>query len=345
MRTFYAIVFVFILLGLDCRAQPNLIPNPSFEDYENCSSSLGTCLTYVYKWDSWGSADYYNTCNFIFYSGITVLGVPHSFAGGQEPHTGDAYIALVPFVNYDDSFHFNYSEYAYTRLDTFLKPNHKYDMKFYVSLADSVWYATSQFGAYFMSDTNEIYDILYNTPHQMKEINPQLTLIGDGYLTSKDKWMEVKGSFIAQGGEKIMVLGNFRSDSLMDSLFVGGSVISPFDSTDTTLFKQCYYYLDDVSLIEDTSYHPIGIEEEQLRLLQVRYSQNALELNGVLFQNKSSRVLLYNTEGKEVFSKNLEAGCANRHIPLNGITANVYLYAIETGGNVVKRGKVVVLNE
>lgn len=334
MRTFYAIVFVFILLGLDCRAQPNLIPNPSFEDYENCSSNLNTDLIFVYKWDSWGSADYYNTCNFIFYSGITVLGVPHSFAGGQEPHTGDAYIGLALY-GFIGPIYFNYSEYAYTRLDTFLKPNHKYDMKFYVSLADSVWYATSQFGAYFMSDTNEIYE--YTEYNQIKQINPQLTLTGDGYLTSKDKWMEVKGSFIAQGGEKIMVLGNFRSDSLMDSLFVGGGTYGPFDSTDSEFYKSCYYYIDDVSLIEDTSYHPIGIEEEQLKLLRLGYFDGAIQLNGLLFERQNSKLKLYTVEGKSQGVFSIPAGTAK--IPIEGISKGNYVYELLVSNQVVKRGK------
>jgi len=59
--------------------------------------------------------------------------------------------------------------------------------------------------------------------------------------------VSIDGSFIAQGGEKYITLGNFCSNTLTDTIFVN-EAISPYDDYPTS-----YFFVDDVSLKLDTS--------------------------------------------------------------------------------------------
>ena len=71
---------------------PNLVYNPSFEEYRECPrkiDALGT-LTIVDAWyqPTAGSADYYNVC------GSRDCGVPKNKLGVQDAHSGNGFCGI-----------------------------------------------------------------------------------------------------------------------------------------------------------------------------------------------------------------------------------------------------------
>ena len=89
--------FVLLIVWLSMfsfgKAQ-NLVPNPSFEDFTTCPTTLGTggplqCI----PWIGINSADYFNVC------GGFLIGVPINILGYQEARTGAAYAGIFHKIN------------------------------------------------------------------------------------------------------------------------------------------------------------------------------------------------------------------------------------------------------
>lgn len=247
MKKFLLIFFLFLFSNFESQnsfAQINLVPNPSFEQYSSCPSSLNQ----VYLASPWfnptqGTSDYFNAC---FTNTGFSADVPSNWIGYQNARTGDAYtgIAVYPVQNPPD-----YREYVEVRLKDSLQAGVNYYVSFYVSLADSVNYAADSIGAYFSSDSilssNSI-----NFPY-----NPQVSNGSDNIISDKQNWMKVSGQFTAQGGEKFMTIGNFKDDSQTNKILVSGGG-NP-DNYKTVIF----YYIDDVcvSTNPDTCNVTVGV--------------------------------------------------------------------------------------
>jgi gliding motility-associated-like protein len=211
------------------RAQQNIVPNPSFEDYTSCplEQSFSTDeLSKAYPWYSGGgTCDFFHVCN----NGINgSVGVPSSSFGYQSAFQGNGYAG---FGAHDYSV--DWREYIQAKLLEPLQPCGTYEVSFYVSLCDRSAYALSQIGAYF-SDAPvsgpAFSPLLY--PAQVK--NP----IGQ-YLTDTTGWMKITGQFIARGGEEFITIGYFEPSVQNETLY-----IQPFQtSTPIT-----YYFVDSVSV-------------------------------------------------------------------------------------------------
>ena len=219
-------------------AQPtNLVLNQSFEQLIMCRSvswMYGDVPPWVSPTD--GSPDYYNTCQ------DPGQGVPQNVHGYQFPRTGNAYMGMGCYLfNGPGS---NLREYLQGKLNDTLKSNKIYCVSFYVSLANLNPFATQDYnnlaitkiGAYFSLDS------LYQLGWDTLPYTPQVESPSGIYLSDTLNWMEISGTFIAQGGERYITLGNFHSvtDTLRitNAFYVGNqSLVS-------------YYFLDDISVIE-----------------------------------------------------------------------------------------------
>jgi hypothetical protein len=119
-----------------CFAQ-NLVPNPSFEDYDECPYNQGHLhAPYVQHWaDPTGtSSDYFNACATPNYWIV----VPASVFGYQFPRTGDAYAGIILW---GDSFGLDFPvmsfphprEYVEVKLTEVLQADTLYCLEFFVS--------------------------------------------------------------------------------------------------------------------------------------------------------------------------------------------------------------------
>jgi hypothetical protein len=70
---------------------------------------------------------------------------------------------------------------------------------------------------------------------------PQVSNQAGNILADSIGWMQISGCFVAQGTERFMHIGNFKTDSATQTVFnPNGTYVG-------------YYYLDDLSLYADTS--------------------------------------------------------------------------------------------
>lgn len=222
---------------------PNLVYNPSFEEYCECPrkiDALGT-LTIVDAWyqPTAGSADYYNVC------GSRDCGVPKNKLGIQDAHLGNGFCGI--YCSKTD-----YREYLQTQLKEPLRAGEMYRVSFYVSLSEYSSGAVATIGALFTEDRvgDTVRSVLMNkevrhlAPGVSQTVasyfEPQVVNDFDRVLSDTKVWMQVSGVFTAKGGERYMTIGNFFPASQ--------SNVVDLDSL-TYLLPGAYYYIDDISVV------------------------------------------------------------------------------------------------
>jgi len=184
----------------------NVVKNPSFEEYVNCPKHLGNFDTDVIGWSTptEGSTDYFNGCS-------TAMGTPKNFNGSQPADFGKGYAGLYLYAPGD------YREYLQAELTEPLIKGEKYQVSFYVSLAERSDFAIKEFGVLFSKDKMEVAgkkELSKKKMYQQKGNEYNFMEIGysNFYSDTKD-WILVHTQFIAKGSERYISIGNFKSNA------------------------------------------------------------------------------------------------------------------------------------
>lgn len=241
--------FFFLFFAGCCFGQlngQNLVPNPSFEQYDTCPNGASQ-LNRAVSWFSPTTAtpDYYNTCSPIdTANGDTypVVGVPVNWCGFQNAKTGVGYSGFFAYYDYPG---LPYREYVSTKLTSTLQAGTTYYVSFYISLADSCWHATSNIGLYFSPDSIAI-DTFINLPYIPQIMNPVSNVLAD-----KASWMLISGQYTAQGNENYITIGNFYDDTNTTAIYLSSGGDTAFGGTSD--YNTAYYYLDDVCISSDSN--------------------------------------------------------------------------------------------
>jgi gliding motility-associated-like protein len=201
-------IFISLLLvtATGLSAQTNLVLNPSFEDTLCCPPTREdiNCAEHWYQPNPAGSStDYFHPCNTSVYQNYVL---------NKEwilPRTGKAY---VHFGLFNEVTLGHQREYLCGRLSRSLKSSQCYFTQFYVS--NAWWfrsyanYGADRVGIWFSSDsigtTTTAFDVISVTPYVEYKGGP---------ICDPHEWILVKGSFMAQGGERHFIIGNFYEDS------------------------------------------------------------------------------------------------------------------------------------
>jgi hypothetical protein len=200
-----------LLFAENNNAQVNLIPNPSFEAtiVLNVYSGQG-CIT---DWKNLDSNSY-TTCRFIYFSTFVLTSnsftLPSNYWFYQHARHGDGVIDLTV---YNPLFPLGASTIrgtARTKLKTQLIAGQKYCAKMYVSPFEEETYFTNGIGMYF--DNGQLDTIVAQDSSGIYPfVNPQVQC---GFIINDTlNWKPVEGTFIANGTETFLTLGNFLSDT------------------------------------------------------------------------------------------------------------------------------------
>lgn len=261
----------------DSTTHTNLVFNGSFEDYRTCPrkvDALGV-LTLVEGWyqPTRGSADYFNIC------GSRECGVPKNKLGEQAAHSGEGYCGIYCSKN-------NYREYLQTRLRRRLHPGDSIQITYYVSLSEESTGAITTMGALFteesISDTvrgilmhkeqNKLSDGVVQT--MLRPLTPQVVNF-DTPLTDTRNWQCISGTFVAQGGEQYVTIGNFYT--------IEQSGYAEPDSL-TELLPGAYYYIDDVT-VECLKCDPPETDEVNVDSVYLTHEQPAFSVGGTFIMH------------------------------------------------------------
>lgn len=191
------------------------VVNAGFEQYSRCPTGPGLIDGWLDSWHrtSVASTDFHHLCGF----------------SSHAPRTGDGHVGLLAY-----DFSANYREYLTGQIVPPLEAGRTYRIEFHVILDEGRLHAVTELGAYFsMSEPS--------WPGTVPPVGivPQVENAG-ATLADKLNWMLVAGTYVAQGGESHVTIGNFRDDA----------------STTVTGWTCCgqygaYYHLDDVSMVEE----------------------------------------------------------------------------------------------
>jgi outer membrane protein OmpA-like peptidoglycan-associated protein len=217
-------------------AQNNLVPNPSFETLSSKPKKIGE-LDKAAPWISptLGTAE-------LFWTGSKSEDVkaPSNSIGYQQPHSGDNYAGAIFY----DKKNANLREYLQVELTESLVKDRVYCLEFYVSIADLSKHSIDLIGGYFSKGR------IYGDNMQPISVTPQIQNKPGRLLNDQVNWQVICGEFVSKGGEKFLTIGNFVDDKQIQI----GKMIKPKEMK-TPQNEYGYYYIDDVSVIEqDANY-------------------------------------------------------------------------------------------
>jgi len=164
--------------------------------------------------------------------------------GSQLPHGGKGYAGIIICSNknpYDDSI-INHGEFLENELTAPLIAGHTYLVTYYISLADRSDYSVSGLNVLLTKEKRISRKGLIK---QQPQIDNSKTLP----VTDTKGWTRISGTFTATGNEKFLVIGKFQRIGLMNS-----QTVKREKKFSTGGFNQemCYYYIDDVSMVDLT---------------------------------------------------------------------------------------------
>lgn len=194
-----------MLFACLCPAQ-NLVENPSFENYEDCPERLGNFDADVIHWSipTSGSTDYFNGCS-------TAMGTPENFKGSQPADFGEGYTGLYLYAPDD------YREYIQATLTNALVEGKKYQISFYVSLAERSDFAVKDFGVLFSKNKMLVptkKDLSKKKLYSQKDNIFNYMEIGySNFYSDTQDWILVNTQFVAKGTERYMTIGNFKTNA------------------------------------------------------------------------------------------------------------------------------------
>ncbi len=304
------LISLFLFLSLKANAQ-NLVLNPSFEDTISCTGTYAMQCKYWY-WATYGSPDYFSEQPDIF-CGTSY--VPQSGAGYQYARTGIAYVGLAVFTEHINPNQINRREYVGGELSDTLKQGHEYCVSFYVSVAEELKYVVDGIGLYLSVDSAVDYTINTNLSFVPQISNPAGNIIYDTL-----NWVQISGTYIANGGEKYLTIGNFKDDAntMIDSV----NFNAPLSA------YSAYLFIDDVSVIDCT----VGINEVNGNLssgkLYPSPARTAVYYESELNDNENGLLELYDMLGNKLSAYTLNHGKNKITIETSGYARGVYMVKV-----------------
>lgn len=241
----YLPILALLLLPESLFSQLNLITNPDFEEHTDCPGNPDGDIYMAPGWyqTDASSTDYFHIC------GFSGNGVPGNLGGYQYPRSGNAYAGfLVTARGYDIP---NLREYLGNELLSPLKKDSLYFFQLHTNLGGGIGSAaTDRLDIHFSQEAVETGPPPWPGLTQLERhiSNPEGRFLNDTL-----NWTPVCGTYRAKGGEKHILVGNFKDDSetAFDSTFGGGGA---------------YYFFDDFLLIRIPEETGNPLSEETLYL-------------------------------------------------------------------------------
>jgi len=253
----------------------NLVPNPSFEEYNSLPINTGEGIGCISTWNYTkytGGIDYYHSD-----SHSKKANTKRNEFGHQAPHSGNAYAGIC--ISKD------YREFLQVKLISPLTKNKKYVIKIHISCGDKLY----------LSTVNEFHVIFSKNPFNIGADGyllapPELKFVKPTKYNNKRKWQELSLIYTAKGTEQWMTFGSFR---YVENEKEYGEVFG--------LSKYAHYYIDDVSIIplikEATPISPHVVKQIKQEVEQEFVSGETYVLENIQFETGKSTLL------KESFSE------------------------------------------
>lgn len=216
-------------------AQENLVPNPSFEEYNRLPTSPGDAKETLKEWkipNEEGGGDYYHVDSPAKHSGIK-----DNYFGSEDPHSGKAYAGFCVTPQYH--------EFLACALKAPLVKGKQYKVSFFISNGDKAAVSyIKEIGVLFLKRERVL---PFGIP---MSIPPQIVFYQDTGFTQKVGWQELSAIYTADGTEQWMYIGahEWQCDTCRS---IPGTPRTENPSIyGGIIIKEAHYYVDDVSVTE-----------------------------------------------------------------------------------------------
>jgi len=252
IKPVFFIVFLCLIFKTSF-TQLNLVYNGDFDEYSSCPEYESTpfqnpreiekCIGW--KAPTYGTSYYFNTC-----ATNPTISIPSNFGGEQLPFSGNGYLGGY-FTNYtggagsDGYSGIMWWEYVQGELVQPLEANKTYKLSMKISLAEYSDLMINEIGTYFSPTP-----VSTNNTASLNFV-PQCLFQKTDYFTDTLNWMHLETTFVANGGESFIVIGNFRDNITTDTIRrydYEPLIENPYKT---------YYYIDNVVLEE----YNVALEE------------------------------------------------------------------------------------
>ncbi len=211
---FWAVLFAVVPLG---QAQ-NLVPDGGFEQYFDDPPYT---VSLVNESPQWGRLD--GTTDFFHRGYRACCSVPSNTRGYQVPAQGDGHAGIIAYPA-------RRGEFLVAELLSPLEEGQLYEFRFKANLSGRSQYATDDIGAAFLKAApvqGELGDYVYHIKNKEGRI-----------LSDTAAWATVSGHYLADGGERYLLLGNLHDSDRITTVkeIAGGQDF------------WAYYYIDEVLL-------------------------------------------------------------------------------------------------
>ena len=324
MRKIFIVIFLYLVSNANAQ---NLVLNPSFEDTIACPTTTAIPMQCKYWYTAnIGSPDYFSEQPDIF---CGTSPVPLSNAGYQYARTGIAYVGLVTLMQPLNPNYLNRREYIGGELSDTLKQGHEYCVSFYISVAEELKYVTDGIGLYLSIDSAVDYTINTNLPFVPQISNPSGNIIYDTL-----NWVQISGTYIANGGEKYFTIGNFKDDA--------NTLIDSINNNVPQSRYVSYLFIDDVSVIDCT----VGIGEVNDNLSSGKLYPNPA--NTVVYYEDNLNdiekgiIQLQDISGRNLKEYNLKSGVNRITISVSDLAKGIYMVKIKINGRADENKKLLI---
>lgn len=307
----YYFFFVLSLFGTLQSHSQNLVPNHSFEEYNYCptwyTSDASQFDQMIVDWyvpfSHKGTSDYWHGCDSFY---------PNNNSGIQYAHHGQGYIGIYVY----NSHNIDYSrEYVMTELISTLEKGVSYTLSMWISLADNVEGAVNGVGMAFLTETQ-----IQSFPTQkIHSYIPSITpaLISQQVVADKINWVQLKTTYIANGDEKYILLGNLLSGAQTLE-------IPQTKNPNPNIPRLSYYYIDNITVMKTSEY--LATQEIEKKSFSV-YPNPATDIINVESENEIVKSIEINdVNGKSIPHNSIK----NQTIDISSLANGVYFLKIKS---------------
>lgn len=231
----YLIIATIILFSAQVTRAQNFVADSSFEH----NKYIPIILSSIGANNSWsaptmGTTDLFCECSKKDRA-KSESQVPNNPMGIQKANSGKCYAGFYLFSHHD------YHEYLITQLMSPLTGGVKYDLTFYLSLADYSRATIEQIGVCFLKGS-----VTYTSSGYITGLKPIHIKINEEVGTDTVEWHKISLEYKAKGGEQYLLIGGF------DEGYIGATNVKAPKNVHTRINQRtdrdAYYYIDDVSL-------------------------------------------------------------------------------------------------
>jgi len=328
---------LFFVFSLTITAQEtvNLVPNPSFEEFENGCPEEWHELPI--GWSNWrGSCNSFSTCvepqNLVDSLGWA----PWTGFGTQWPADGESFCGFSAFSpSPTPENQPSFREYLGCELEEPMEIGTTYFVTFKVSMGYygnyyNVWWATNNLGAIFTTEA-------YSSNGNPMSIPNFAHVYIEEVVTDTTDWVTIEGIIVADSAYTHMAFGVFFEFELLETLIM----LPP--NPPPTAGLGSYYFVDDVCVSKYIGCQYVTSKEELDKEQAITLFPNPATSSVVVRSREEIiGISIFNSSGKMVMA--VQPRTPEYFIDIFKFESGLYLLAIEFKDNKIKRERLVIVH-